>query len=116
MRFNPSSSRDQWCSQRSQGAHKRILKPFGVPNFVFSWLGNKCSFASIARVFFLLSNCVGHANRSASYELAPQSAAMDQSSQDALLCQTFKVGAGFAEPHSAQAYGSDPELATDKVI
>ena len=41
---------------------------------------------------------------------------MDQSSQDAWLCQTFEVSAGFAEPRSAQADGSDLELLTHEMI
>src|SRR6266481_5507892 len=63
-----------------------------------------------------LSNCIFHANRSAGHDLGPQSAAMNQSSQDALLRQTFKVSAGFAEPRSTQAHGSDLELPTHKMI
>ncbi len=41
---------------------------------------------------------------------------MDQSSQDAWLCQTFEVSAGFAVPRSAQADGSDLELLTHEMI
>ena len=41
---------------------------------------------------------------------------MDQSSQDAWLCRTFEVSAGFAEPRSAQADGPDLELLAHEMI
>ncbi len=63
-----------------------------------------------------LSDCVFHSNGSAGHDLCPQSTSMDQSSQDAWLCQTFEVSAGFAEPRSAQADGSDLELLTHEMI
>jgi hypothetical protein len=44
------------------------------------------------------------------------SAAVDQSSQDNFLRQTFEVGAGFAQPRSARAYASDLKLPAHKMI
>ena len=81
-------------------------------------VGSVMEYFSIAYRFSEISfgNCIFHSNRAAGHDFCPQSAAMDQPSQDTLLRQIFKVGTGFTEPRSTQAHGSDLKHSTDKMI